>query len=73
MQRCLGEGEVPYVFYHGVLVTIPKDDKGGVRGISQLESVYKLISEIINLRMAHSVDFCEEVHGFNKKKEGLSL
>ena len=47
---------------------IPKDDQGGVRGIGLLEVIHKLISQIINLRMMRAIDFCEEVHGFRRRR-----
>jgi len=33
IQKCFREGEIPTAFSYGVLVIIPKDDYGGVRGI----------------------------------------
>ena len=60
--------EIPDVFWYGVLVIILKDDKGGVRGIGLLKSIHELISQIINLRMAASINFCSEVHGFQKER-----
>ena len=68
MKSCLGEGEIPEAFYYGVLVIIPKDDKGGVRGIGLLETIHKLVSQIINIRLAEAVEFVDEVHGFRKKR-----
>ena len=50
------------------MVIIPKDDKGGVRGIGLLETIHKLISQIINMRMAGTIVFVDEVHGFRKKR-----
>ena len=64
IQRAFRDGETPDAFWYGVLVIIPKDDKGGVRGIGLLEPIHKLISQIINLRMAASINFCSKVHGF---------
>ena len=64
VQRCIGEGDIPQAFFYGVLVIIPKDDAGGVRGIGLLEVIHKLVSQVINLRMATSIEFLEEVHGF---------
>ena len=55
-------------FSYGVLVIIPKDDKGGVRGIGLLESIHKIISQIINLRLGETIKFCDEVHGFRKRR-----
>ena len=68
VQKCIGEGVIPQAFEYGILVIIPKDDTGGVRGIGLLESIHKLISQVINLRMATSIQFCEEVHGFRKQR-----
>ena len=63
IQDCFN-GITPTAFTIGVLVIIPKDDKGGVRGIGLLESIHKLVSQIINICMSNTIDFCEEVHGF---------
>ena len=54
---CWTSGDIPEAFFYGVLVIIPKDDKGGVRGIGLLETIHKLISQIINMRMAKAIDF----------------
>ena len=67
IQGCF-KGEIPTAFTLGVLVIIPKDDKGGVRGIGLLESIHKLVSQIINIRMTKSIEFCKEVHGFRCKR-----
>jgi DNA replication initiation complex subunit (GINS family) len=67
VQKCM-KGEIPEAFTFGVLVIIPKDDKGGVRGIGLLESIHKLVSQIINMRLGETIQFCEEVHGFRKKR-----
>ena len=47
---------------------IPKNDRGEFRGIGLLESIHKIVSQIINLRMAKSITFSEEVHGFRAKR-----
>ena len=60
---CFETGTVPMAFSLGTLIIILKDDKGGVRGIGLLESVHKLISAVINLRMGATVDFFPAVHG----------
>ena len=51
-----------------MLVVIPKDDKCGVRGIGLLESIHKLVSQIINIRMGNTIEFCDDVHGFRRKR-----
>ena len=64
VQDAISKGNVPTAFSIGTLVIIPKDDKGGVRGIGLLEVIHKLISQIINLRLAAQIEFLPEVHGF---------
>ena len=68
IQKCFREGEIPTAFSYGILVIIPNDDYGGFRGIGLLESIHKLSSQIINLRLAQTIEFCDEVHGFRKKR-----
>ena len=68
VQKCIGEGEIPKAFTFGVLVIIPKDDKGGVRGIGLLETMHKLVSQVINMRMNSTIKFCESVHGFRRNR-----
>ena len=68
VQKCIEHGEIPDAFLFGILVIIPKDDKGGVRGIGLLEAIHKLISQIINIRMASAVSFDKDVHGFRKRR-----
>ncbi len=57
-------GEIPEAFCHGILVLIPKGASGQYRGIALLEIVYKLVSSIINRRLASTVKFHDAVHGF---------
>ena len=66
--RMCFEGEIPKAHLYGVLVIIPKDDKGGVRGIGLLEAIHKLVSCVINMRIQEKVSFYEEVHGFREKR-----
>ena len=73
VQKCIGEEIIPQAFEYGILVIIPKDDMGGVRGIGLLELIHKLISQIINLRMSTSIQFCDKVHGFQKQRGFLQL
>ena len=68
VQSCLKEGIIPQAFQFGTLVIIPKDDNGGVRGIGLLETIHKLISQIINIRISGTVDFCDSVHGFRRER-----
>ena len=48
----------------GALIIIPKDDKGGVRGVGLLKAFHKLIFAMINLRMNRMIEFCLTVHSF---------
>ena len=66
--ECFSSGTAPTAFNLGTLIIIPKDDKGGVRGIGLLETIHKLILAVINLRMGNSIEFCEEVHGFRRHR-----
>ena len=68
VRDCFEFGVAPSAFLFGTLVIIPKDDKGGVRGIGLLEAIHKLISAVINLRIAEAVTFCPAVHGFRRKR-----
>lgn len=68
VQAALRDGKIPDAFSFGILVIIPKDDEGGVRGIGLLETIRKLISNIINLRIAKAVEFDEYVHGSRRKR-----
>ena len=67
VQDAIGKGKIPSAFSVGTLVIIPKDDKGGVRGIGLLEVIHKLVSQIINLRLGEKIKFLPEVHGFRRQ------
>ena len=64
--ECFSSGTAPSAFSLGTLIIIPKDDKGGVRGIGLLETIHKLISAVINLRMGNTIEFWDEFHGFRR-------
>ena len=64
VQWCVETGEVPQAFKYGTLVLIPKAEQGKYRGIALLESVYKLISGLINNRVTTSVRYHDSIHGF---------
>ena len=64
VQWCVETGEGPQSFKYGALVLIPKAEHGKYRGIALLESVYKLISGLINRRVTNSVKYHDSVHGF---------
>jgi len=58
------KGEIPSAFCNGILVLIPKTAQGEYRGIALLEIVYKLVSAIINRRLADAIQFHDAIHGF---------
>ena len=55
---------LPRSFGIGILVLIPKGVPDQYRGIALLEVIYKLISAIINQRLAAKITFHDTVHGF---------
>lgn len=60
-------GEVPRQLTRCTLVLVPKDAKR-FRGIGLLEIVWKLITSIINARLATSIELHPALHGFVSKK-----
>ena len=62
------EGIIPKAFSTSILVLIPKSTPGKFRGIALLESIYKLISSIINRRLALAIKFDDALHGFCKSR-----
>lgn len=63
VQHAFRTGEIPTELAWSVLILIPKGD-GGHRGIGLLESVWKLISSIIDARIKSTVRFHDSIHGF---------
>jgi hypothetical protein len=61
--------EIPSAFVVGILVLLPKPD-GDFRGIALLEVLYKLISSIINRRLANTLNtrFHDGIHGFRESR-----
>ena len=61
-------GEVPQAMREGILVLIPKAGASAVkseyRGITLLESVYKVISSCLNRRAMQRIQFHDSIHGF---------
>jgi hypothetical protein len=57
--------DIPSAFVVGILVLLPKPD-GDFRGIALLEVIYKLISSIINQRLAKGINtkLHDAIHGF---------
>jgi hypothetical protein len=63
VQHCFSTGELPTALGFSTLVLIPKGD-GGMRGIGLLETVWKLMSSIVNRRLCNNIVFDDALHGF---------
>jgi Reverse transcriptase (RNA-dependent DNA polymerase) len=62
-------GELPpKSFGNGILVLIPKPVPDQYRGIALLETIYKLVSAIINNRLKEKIQFHDAVHGFRQAR-----
>jgi hypothetical protein len=61
--------DIPAAFITGILVLLPKPD-GDYRGIALLEVIYKLISSIINRRLAKALSrkLHDGIHGFRTSR-----
>ena len=68
VQMAFEEGKIPMAFKRGILKLIPKPGSKGLRGIALLESIYKLLSMIIHIRLMDTVDFHDSVHGFRRHR-----
>ena len=64
VHRVFHEREIPTAFSHGTLVLIPKPSSDEFRGIALLDVVYKLVSQIMNLRIQSKITFDDAIHGF---------
>lgn len=64
VEICFTGAPLPRTFGIGILVLIPKGVPDQYRGIALLEVVYKLVSSIINTRLAEKIAFHRAVHGF---------
>jgi Reverse transcriptase (RNA-dependent DNA polymerase) len=60
-------GEIPQRLCFSILVLIPKPS-GGIRGIGLLETVWKVISLIINARIISATPFSNTLHGFRANR-----
>ena len=73
IQTCFKEGNFLDVFQYRVLVLIPKDDVGGVRGIGLLETLHKLASSNINIRLTKRIKFVKQFMVLGKKEDATLL
>jgi Reverse transcriptase (RNA-dependent DNA polymerase) len=49
-------------------VLIPKPENQGFRGIALLETIYKITSMIIHLRLTSAIKLHEAIHGFTTNR-----
>jgi len=63
-QEIFAMGHVPKVMKEGISVLIPKDSMNSFRGITLLDTVYKLIASVINAWATEAITFHKGIHGF---------
>jgi len=75
VQTMFETGEIPDAMAFSILVLIPKPEQAGkFRGIGLLEPAWKVISMIINQRLAEAIQFHPAVHGFrNSRGTGTAI
>jgi hypothetical protein len=66
VQLSFTEEPLPQSFGVCILVLIPKGVPDQYQGIALLEVIYKLVSTIINKRIADKVHFHSSIHGFRQ-------
>jgi len=57
-------GEIPQAMKEGILVRLPKTGTKEFRGITLLDTVYKLISSCMNYQAQKAIDYHDGIHGF---------
>jgi Reverse transcriptase (RNA-dependent DNA polymerase) len=68
-QKIYETGQIPRAMREGILVLIPKDGtKNNFRGITLLDTAYKLIASVINFRASKAIEFTKGVHGFRAER-----
>jgi hypothetical protein len=68
IEEAFTSGAIPQSLHVAILILIPKPSSTEYRGIGLLETVWKTISSIINIRIRHVVQFDEAVHGFREQR-----
>jgi len=68
VQTAFSTGHIPQALNVAILVLLKKPCGNEFRGIGLLETVWKLISTIIDRRMKAAVEFDDSVHGFRQKR-----
>ena len=67
VQHAFETGELPADMAWATVVLLPKGG-GQFRGIGLLESIWKLITSILNRRMQRTIDFHDALHGFRARR-----
>ena len=68
VQSAFSSGSLPQALNVAILVLLRKPCGNEFRGIGLLETVWKLISSIIDLRMKEAVEFDDSIHGFRQQR-----
>jgi hypothetical protein len=68
IQHAFRTEDIPTSFSHGVLVIAPKPENQGYSNIALLETIYKIISNIIHLRLMSTIKLHEAVNGFRENR-----
>lgn len=61
-------GQLPQALSVAILVLLPKPGSGDFRGIGLLESIWKLVSSIIDSRLKGVLEFDNTIHGFRQER-----
>ena len=64
VQEAFCSGHIPLCLSQAICVLIPKNEKGDFRGIGLLESLWKLITSIVNSRLVQGIELHDAHHGF---------
>ena len=64
VQGAFETGTLPVRLTQAICVLIPKNEKGDFRGIGLLETMWKLITSIVNRRLVRQVKLHDAHHGF---------
>ena len=64
IQECFKLLGIPLLTFCQVLIAIPKGDNGDFRGIGLVDTLWKVISSIINNRLQHAYPFHGFLHSF---------
>jgi Reverse transcriptase (RNA-dependent DNA polymerase) len=67
VQTAFDTGIIASHMAEGILCLLPKSD-GSFRGISLLETLHKVCTAIIHLRMSSSIEFHSWIHGFRRHR-----